>query len=45
MNPFKKIQSNLNTYYTKFKGTPHRNYPCDTKNGLSNVQPLPIKDD
>ncbi len=38
MSPFKKIQSNLNTYYTKLKNTPTRIAPITPKNGLSSVQ-------
>jgi hypothetical protein len=41
MSPFKKFQSNLNTYYTKFKGTPIKIIPMTQKNGLSTLQ-LPM---
>ncbi len=41
---FKKFNQTSTHIIPNLKVTPHRNYLCDTKNGLSNVQPLLIKD-
>ncbi len=38
MKPFKKFQSNLNTYYTKLKSTPIKIALARPKNGLSTLQ-------
>ncbi len=38
MSPFKKFQSNLNTYYTKLEGTPIKTAHATLKNGLSTLQ-------
>ncbi len=41
MSPFLKFQSNFNTYYIKFKGTPIKTIHVTPKTGFSTLQ-LPM---